>query len=52
MVTINGYEKRTNSNGEEFNVLVLAGVILDINLLDHLIITSEEYLSFADQNLT
>lgn len=28
-----------------------AGVILDINLLDHLIITSEEYLSFADDNI-
>lgn len=27
MVTINGYAKRTNSDCEEFNVLVLAGGI-------------------------
>ena len=28
-----------------------AGVILNINLLDHLVITSEEYLSFEDDNI-
>jgi DNA repair protein RadC len=31
--------------------LTSAGEVLDIKLLDHLIITSEDYLSFADENL-
>jgi DNA repair protein RadC len=31
--------------------LVSAGQLLDIAVLDHLILTSEEYFSFADQGL-
>ncbi len=33
------------------NKLTQAGKLLDISVLDHLIITAEEYFSFADEGL-
>jgi DNA repair protein RadC len=41
----------SESDNDLTRKLVLAGKILDINVLDHLIITAEDYFSYADHDL-
>ncbi len=46
-----GNLKPSEADRQLTNKLSQAGKLLDISVLDHLIITAEEYLSFADEGL-
>ncbi|MHB1179108.1 MAG: JAB domain-containing protein [Daejeonella sp.] len=46
-----GNLKPSEADRQLNNKLTQAGKLLDISVLDHLIITAEEYFSFADEGL-
>jgi DNA repair protein RadC len=46
-----GNLKPSEADRQLTNRLTQAGKLLDISVLDHLIITAEEYFSFADEGL-
>ncbi|HEY0053846.1 MAG TPA: JAB domain-containing protein [Pedobacter sp.] len=46
-----GNLKPSEADRQLTNKLTQAGKLLDISVLDHLIITADEYFSFADEGL-